>query len=77
MLGVDWRVKVVVDGVPESGAAAAPPPPEEDPRDDEPHTEPQQPSSRPDPEKAAIELLESTLGARRMDQGQPGEGQRR
>jgi DNA polymerase-3 subunit gamma/tau len=70
VLGVDWRIAVAVDGggVP-TGDAAAPPPPDEDPRDGEPSP----PSSvgtgatRVDPEEAAISLLQSTLGAKRME----------
>ena len=67
VLGVDWRVKAVVDGGPEAAAAA--PAPEEDPRDEEPGppeaaTGPARPA---DPEAAAIELLKNTLGAQRMD----------
>jgi DNA polymerase III subunit gamma/tau len=69
VLGVDWRVRVVVDGAPAAagGGAAPAAPPEEDPRDEEPSPPQANGTSRPDPEAAAIELLESTLGARRMD----------
>ena len=75
VLGVDWRVRVLVDGDPSitgtsAGAdAATSPPPEEDPRDDEPSppAEGGPPAARTDPEEAAISLLESTLGARRVD----------
>jgi DNA polymerase-3 subunit gamma/tau len=72
VLGVDWQVKVVLDGAPGSGdGGAAVRPPEEDPRDDEP-SPPRadaRPAGRPDPEATAIELLKSALGARRMDAG--------
>jgi DNA polymerase-3 subunit gamma/tau len=72
VVGVDWRVKVVVDGVLGAAANGAPPPgrsPEEDPRDDEPSPPPVEspPAGRTDPEAAAIELLQSTLGARPLD----------
>jgi DNA polymerase-3 subunit gamma/tau len=72
VLGVDWRVQVRVDGGPAVGGADPGPPapaPEDDPRDDEPSP----PSAgggapvRTDPEEAAISLLESTLGARRVE----------
>jgi DNA polymerase III subunit gamma/tau len=70
VLGVDWQVRVVVDGEAAASAAtrspaAGPEHPADDPRDD--------PGSgtvvhgRADPEEAAISLLESTLGARRID----------
>ena len=73
VLGVDWRVQVRVDGGPAVGGAdpstPAAPPPEEDPRDDEPSPPPAgaEPAARVDPEEAAISLLQSTLGAKRMD----------
>jgi DNA polymerase-3 subunit gamma/tau len=69
VLGVDWRIDVVVDG---GGAAGGGdpggPPPPDDPRDDEP-TPPGGGggATRVDPEEAAISLLQSTLGAKRMD----------
>ncbi len=73
VLGVDWRINVVVDGGAPTlggpaGSADAPPPPDDDPRDDEPSS----PTAgggpaRVDPEEAAISLLQSTLGAKRMD----------
>ncbi|HVQ90555.1 MAG TPA: DNA polymerase III subunit gamma and tau [Mycobacteriales bacterium] len=73
VLGVDWRVKVQVDGGTAAGggrAGAAEPPPD-DPRDDDPGYQPGAPAASPppraDPEQAAISLLESTLGARRID----------
>jgi DNA polymerase-3 subunit gamma/tau len=70
VLGVDWRVAVVVDGggVP-TGAAAAPPPPDDDPRDGEPSPPSAEATgaTRVDPEEAAISLLQSTLGAKRME----------
>jgi DNA polymerase-3 subunit gamma/tau len=71
VLGVDWRVQVVIDGAPVGGAAGRPEPaPEEDPRDDEPS--PPEPGAAPprrtDPEEAAISLLESALGARRVEE---------
>jgi DNA polymerase-3 subunit gamma/tau len=79
VLGVDWRVRVLVDGESvlaggasggaggSAGAAAGPP--EEDPRDDEPGPAggTGAPTGRADPEEAAISLLESSLGARRLD----------
>jgi DNA polymerase-3 subunit gamma/tau len=69
VLGVDWRIAVVVDG---GGAAGgdpgAAPPPDEDPRDDEPSPPAAAGgATRVDPEEAAISLLQSTLGAKRMD----------
>jgi DNA polymerase-3 subunit gamma/tau len=73
VLGVDWRVQVRVDGGPAVGGAdpvaAAVPPPEEDPREDEPSPPSAGggPPARTDPEEAAISLLESTLGARRVE----------
>ena len=75
VLGVDWRVRVQVDGgalvegTPEASSAVI----EEDPRDDEPVDAggAPEPARRADPEEAAISLLESTLGARRMDGEQP------
>ena len=72
VLGVDWQVRVLVDGGPAiAGAeAATPPPAEDDPRDDEPSPPPAGGAPRADPEEAAISLLESTLGARRVD-GEP------
>jgi hypothetical protein len=64
----------VADAVPSAGGTtsrgrAAAPPPEADPRDDEPSPDAPDavPAARTDPEQAAISLLESTLGARRMD----------
>jgi DNA polymerase III subunit gamma/tau len=84
VVGLDWRIKVEVDGGggggggadagPSAGGAAsqgraAAPPPEADPRDDEPPPDAPGavPAARTDPEQAAISLLESTLGARRID----------
>jgi DNA polymerase-3 subunit gamma/tau len=69
VLGVDWRVRVAVDGMPAEGSPAPGAPPEEDPRDDEPSPNHvgAPPAGRADPEAAAIELLQSTLGARRME----------
>jgi DNA polymerase III subunit gamma/tau len=73
VLGVDWRVRVRVDGGPAVGGAdpvaATAPPPEEDPRDEEPRPPAADGSgaARVDPEEAAISLLQSTLGAKRMD----------
>ena len=74
VLGVTWRIQVVVDGgTGPAGADPGPsgPPPDDDPRDDEPSP----PSGggataapRLDPEEAAISLLQSTLGAKRMEQ---------
>ena len=77
VLGVDWRIAVVVDGDggPAGGAnpggasgGTAPPLPDDDPRDDEPSSPTADgPPARVDPEEAAISLLQSTLGAKRMD----------
>jgi len=80
VLGVDWRVRVALDG---GGGTTGPAPavsagpaeaPRHDPRDDPRDEEPDQaasatvaPAPRPDPEGAAISLLESQLGARRID----------
>ncbi|MFL6130234.1 MAG: hypothetical protein ACJ73E_14365, partial [Mycobacteriales bacterium] len=71
VLGVDWRVQVRVDGGPAVGGAdpTPAPPPEEDPRDDEPAAPRAggEAPARTDPEEVAISLLESTLGARRVE----------
>jgi DNA polymerase III subunit gamma/tau len=77
VLGVDWRIAVVVDGDggPAGGAnpggasgGTAPTLPDDDPRDDEPSAPTADgPPARVDPEEAAISLLQSTLGAKRMD----------
>jgi len=77
VLGVDWRVAVVVDGdggpagganPPGASGGTAPPLPDDDPRDDEPSPPTADGSpARVDPEEAAISLLQSTLGAKRMD----------
>ena len=77
VLGVDWRVAVVVDGdggpagganPPGASGGTAPPLPDDDPRDDEPSPPTADgPPARVDPEEAAISLLQSTLGAKRMD----------
>jgi DNA polymerase-3 subunit gamma/tau len=77
VLGVDWRIAVVVDGDggPAGGAnpggasgGTAPPLPDDDPRDDEPSAPTAEgPPARVDPEEAAISLLQSTLGAKRME----------
>ena len=70
VLGVDWRINVVVDG---GWPAAARTRPRGRPRDDDPRDdEPSPPAAaggatRVDPEEAAISLLQSTLGARRME----------
>jgi DNA polymerase III subunit gamma/tau len=67
VLGVDWRIAVVVDGVGAAVGDVASAPPDDDPRDDEPsHPEPAG-ATRADPEEAAISLLQSTLGAKRME----------
>jgi DNA polymerase-3 subunit gamma/tau len=69
VLGVDWRINVVVDsgGLPGMDPGAAPAP-DEDPRDDEPSPPAAAGSAtRVDPEEAAISLLQSTLGAKRME----------
>ena len=70
VLGVDWRINVVVDGGLFGGGEAPPPDPrDDDPRDDEPSppTADRGPARGVDPEDAAITLLQSTLGAKRMD----------
>jgi DNA polymerase-3 subunit gamma/tau len=71
VLGVDWRIAVVVDGAGPAGGGdpAATPPPDDDPRDEEPSPTPSAAPDAPrvDPEAAAISLLQSTLGARRME----------
>jgi DNA polymerase-3 subunit gamma/tau len=74
VLGVDWRVKVVLDGGGPGGGAPGRPgvaePQPDDPRDEEPAFQADAPAAGPapraDPEEAAISLLESTLGARRI-----------
>jgi DNA polymerase-3 subunit gamma/tau len=68
VLGVDWRINVVVDGG-GLGADPALPAPDEDPRDDEPGPRAAEAggATRVDPEEAAISLLQSTLGAKRME----------
>jgi DNA polymerase-3 subunit gamma/tau len=69
VLGVDWRINVVVDGgLFGGGEVSRPDPRDDDPRDDEPSppTADRGPA-RVDPEEAAISLLQSTLGAKRMD----------
>ena len=77
VLGVDWRIHVAVDGGPAVGGAEsgpADPSPEEDPRDDEPSPPAAAAGAAPartDPEEAAISLLESTLGARRVQDRGP------
>jgi DNA polymerase-3 subunit gamma/tau len=77
VLGVQWQVRVLVEGGP--GPAGQPPtggtraaPPHDDPRDDDTDQDGSPPGAdaarpRSDPEQAAISLLESTLGARRID----------
>jgi DNA polymerase-3 subunit gamma/tau len=78
VLGVDWQVRVVVDGGTEpatstAARATAPSPPEDDPRDDDDLGQPGDPAGslptgqRADTEQTAISLLESRLGARRME----------
>jgi len=74
LLGVDWRVRVAMDAgsadADQGSPAPAQPPAEEDPREDEPNppaAATDEPAGRPDPEQAAISLLESTLGARRVE----------
>ncbi len=70
VLGVDWRVVVVIDGggiPPGADPGPAGPPVDDDPRDEEPGPGPAAATTRVDPEVAAISLLQSTLGARRMD----------
>jgi DNA polymerase-3 subunit gamma/tau len=71
VLGVDWRITVVVDGGGPAGGGASggdAAPPDDDPRDDEPSPPTAAgPPTRVDPEEAAISLLQSTLGAKRMD----------
>ena len=71
VLGVDWRIDVVVDGGARPGGPAGGRPPRRTttrattspPR--RPRTAP---PTRVDPEEAAISLLQSTLGASRVDQ---------
>jgi DNA polymerase III subunit gamma/tau len=70
VLGVDWRINVVVDGgLFGGGDAPRTDPRDDDPRDDEPSppTADRGPARGVDPEEAAITLLQSTLGAKRMD----------
>ena len=71
VVGVDWRVQVVVDGGGGSGGDPGPsgPPPDDDPRDGEPSPPSGDGGTAPrlDPEEAAISLLQSTLGAKRME----------
>jgi len=78
VLGVTWQVRVVVDGGAEAAARPAPgatraDPPDDDPREDDevgPDGAPTATERGPggtDREEAAISLLESTLGARRID----------
>jgi DNA polymerase-3 subunit gamma/tau len=72
VLGVEWRVRVLVDGGPGGAGRAAPAAaPPDDPRDEDPGYRGGDPASQPpartDPEEAAISLLESTLGARRIE----------
>jgi DNA polymerase-3 subunit gamma/tau len=63
VLGVDWRINVVVDG-----GGQPPLPTDDDPREDEPSPSTAAgATTRVDPEEAAISLLQSTLGAKRMD----------
>jgi len=83
VLGVQWQVRVVVDGAAEAagrpaGGAAGGARPEDDPRDEPRDGDPGPDGARPggpaagarqDPEEAAMSLLESTLGARRVDPG--------
>jgi DNA polymerase-3 subunit gamma/tau len=79
VLGVEWRVRVQVDGgpaAPASSLAAVPDDPREDPRDEDPGyrtggAAASQPSAQADPEAMAVSLLESTLGARRVDRDAP------
>jgi DNA polymerase III subunit gamma/tau len=72
ILGVDWRIKVEVEDGSIGGAVATGGPPaavrEEDPRDEvSPDDPPPAPPAPVDPERAAISLLQSTLGAQHMD----------
>jgi DNA polymerase-3 subunit gamma/tau len=77
VLGVEWRVRVLVDGGPPVAASrpAAPEAAPEDPRDEDPGyragAAAVQPSAPTDPHEAAVSLLESTLGARRIDRDTP------
>jgi DNA polymerase-3 subunit gamma/tau len=84
VLGVRWQVRVVVDGdagTPGQPAAGDPRTglPDDDPREDDPGQDGAVPGQqaggpRADPEEAAISLLESRLGARRIDPTKaPGE----
>lgn len=71
VLGLDWKIRCVVETPAESaggaGVAAGPARYEDDPRDEETfEPDPPQPAQRQDPEQAAVALLQSTLGARRI-----------
>jgi DNA polymerase-3 subunit gamma/tau len=79
ILGVEWRIKVEVEdgslgGTSSTGASASVAPAairEEDPRDEVSPDDPPPPRAAPaDPERDAISLLKSTLGAQQMDDGQ-------
>jgi len=77
VLGVEWQVRVVVEGGPEPATSPAagptiPSPPQDDPRDDDPGPPDDLPDSPPvseraDPVQTAISLLESRLGARQIE----------
>jgi DNA polymerase III subunit gamma/tau len=77
VLGVEWQVRVVVEGDTEPATSPAagptrPSPPEGDPRDDDPGPPGDLPdapptSERTDPVQTAVSLLESELGARQIE----------
>ena len=74
ILGVDWRIKVEVEdgsiGGGSVGGVNSAPFREEDPRDEvSPDDPPAPPPAPADPERDAISLLKSTLGAQQMDDG--------
>jgi DNA polymerase III subunit gamma/tau len=76
ILGVDWRIKVEVEdgslgGASPAGGSAVPAGfRDEDPRDEVSPDDPPPPAPPADPERDAISLLKSTLGAQHMDDGQ-------
>jgi len=63
LLGVDWRIETVVQAPTLADAQAAEP----DPRDEDPTPKPNERSVERDPEADAISLVQSQLGARRID----------
>lgn len=78
-LGVNWTIRCEAGGGPAPAPAAAPqaeprrtpaeppPPPDEDVEDMLAEASHEDPAPRRDPEEAALELLQSELGARRID----------